>query len=67
MSGTLKRLRRARDERGYSRQRLARMADVSEAVIEKAESRGSDPATSIALKLARALETTVEELSCDDA
>jgi putative molybdopterin biosynthesis protein len=57
-----RRLRLARQVRGYSQQQLAGMAGVSRQALSAVESGHSDPSLRAALALARALGMTVEEL-----
>ena len=56
------RLRLARQARGYSQQQLAGMAGVSRQAVSAVEAGHSDPSLRVALSLARALGTGVEEL-----
>jgi molybdate-binding protein/DNA-binding XRE family transcriptional regulator len=56
------RLRLARQARGYSQQQLAGMAGVSRQAVSAVEAGHSDPSLRVALALARALGTVVEEL-----
>jgi len=62
MSPAGRRLRLARQARGYSQQQLAGMAGVSRQALSAVESGHSDPSLRAALALARALGMTVEEL-----
>jgi molybdate-binding protein/DNA-binding XRE family transcriptional regulator len=55
-------LRLARQARGYSQQQLAGMAGVSRQAVSAVEAGHSDPSLRVALALARALGTGVEEL-----
>src|SRR5260370_25315884 len=55
-------LRRLRQERGLGQVELARLAGVSRQTVSTIESGRSDPATALALSLARALRCPVEEL-----
>jgi putative molybdopterin biosynthesis protein len=57
-----KRLRLARQARGFSQQQLAGMAGVSRQAVSAVESGLSDPSLRVALVLARALGLTVEEM-----
>jgi putative molybdopterin biosynthesis protein len=57
-----KRLRLARQARGFSQQQLAGMAGVSRQAVSAVESGLSDPSLRVALALARALGLTIEEL-----
>jgi molybdate-binding protein/DNA-binding XRE family transcriptional regulator len=57
-----RRLRLARQARGYSQQQLAGMAGVSRQAVSAVESGHSDPSLRAALALAQALGMTVEEL-----
>jgi putative molybdopterin biosynthesis protein len=56
------RLRLARQARGFSQQQLAGMACVSRQAVSAVESGQSDPSLRVALALAQALGTTVDEL-----
>jgi putative molybdopterin biosynthesis protein len=56
------RLRLARQARGFSQQQLAGMAGVSRQAVSAVEAGHSDPSLRVALALARALGTGVEEL-----
>ena len=56
------RLTRLRDLRGFSAAQLARLTGVSRQTVYAIEAGSYVPNTALALKLARALETTVEEL-----
>ncbi len=56
------RLRATRQARGYSQQQLAGMAGVSRQAVSAVEAGHSDPSLRVALALATALGTTVEEL-----
>jgi len=56
------RLRAARQARGYSQQQLAGMAGVSRQAVSAVEAGHSDPSLRVALALASALGTTVEDL-----
>jgi putative molybdopterin biosynthesis protein len=60
--GSGARLRLARQARGFSQQQLAGMAGVSRQAVSAVESGLSDPSLRVALALARALGTTVEEM-----
>src|SRR5712691_10967102 len=51
-----------RQRRGFSVAQLARMAGVTRQTVYAMEAGDYVPNTAVALKLARALETTVEEL-----
>lgn len=57
-----RRLRLARQARGYSQQQLAGMAGVSRQAVSAVESGHSDPSLRAALALSQALGMTVEEL-----
>jgi putative molybdopterin biosynthesis protein len=57
-----RRLRLARQARGFSQQQLAGMAGVSRQAVSGVESGLSDPSLRVALALARALGMTVEEM-----
>jgi molybdate-binding protein/transcriptional regulator with XRE-family HTH domain len=56
------RLRLARQARGLSQQQLAGMAGVSRQAVSAVEAGHSDPSLRVALAVARALGSTVEEL-----
>ena len=56
------RLRLARQARGFSQQQLAGMAAVSRQAVSAVEAGHSDPSLRVALAVARALGTTVEQL-----
>ena len=58
----LNRIREARTRRGLTQAELATMASVSRKTINTIENGVFIPATDIALRLARALGTTVERL-----
>jgi molybdate-binding protein/transcriptional regulator with XRE-family HTH domain len=60
--GSGMRLRLARQARGFSQQQLAGMAAVSRQAVSAVEAGHSDPSLRVALAVARALGTTVEEL-----
>ena len=60
--GSGRRLRLARQARGFSQQQLAGMAAVSRQAVSAVEAGHSDPSLRVALAVARALSTTVEEL-----
>jgi putative molybdopterin biosynthesis protein len=60
--GSGRRLRLARQARGFSQQQLAGMAAVSRQAVSAVEAGHSDPSLRVALAVARALGTTVEEL-----
>jgi putative transcriptional regulator len=55
-------LRRARAERGWTQAELAERVGVSRKTINTVENGVFIPSTTLALKLARAMETTVEAL-----
>jgi DNA-binding XRE family transcriptional regulator len=57
----MKNLRKRREAQKLSRYQLAKLADVSPDTIEQIEG-GAGCRASTAMKLARALETTVEDL-----
>jgi putative molybdopterin biosynthesis protein len=57
-----RRLRAARQARGFSQQQLAGMAGVSRQAVSAVESGHSDPSLRVALALARTLGMTVEEV-----
>ncbi len=61
-AGLGNRLREVRTQRGLSQADLAGCARVSRKTINTVENRVFVPSTVLALRLARALETTVEEL-----
>jgi putative molybdopterin biosynthesis protein len=61
-AGSGMRLRLARQARGFSQQQLAGMAAVSRQAVSAVEAGHSDPSLRVALAVARALGTTVEEL-----
>ena len=68
MSSLQNKLRSARSEVGVSQQELADRAGISRQAYSAIESGRSAPSTEIALRLARALGSTVDELfSLDDA
>jgi putative transcriptional regulator len=56
------RLRQARAERGWTQAELAERVSVSRKTINTVENGVFIPSTTLALKLARAMETTVEAL-----
>jgi molybdate-binding protein/DNA-binding XRE family transcriptional regulator len=56
------RLRLARQARGYSQQQLAGMAGISRQAVSAVEAGHSDPSLRVALALARALGSTVEQM-----
>jgi DNA-binding XRE family transcriptional regulator len=58
----MKNLRKRRDAAGLSRYELAKQAGVSPETIEAIEMRGTATSVSNAVKLAAALDTTVEDL-----
>jgi putative molybdopterin biosynthesis protein len=60
--GSGMRLRLARQARGFSQQQLAGMAAVSRQAVSAVEAGHSDPSLRVALAVARALGTTVEQL-----
>ena len=55
-------LRQARAERGWTQAELAERVGVSRKTINTVENGVFVPSTTLALKLARAMETTVEAL-----
>ncbi len=61
-AGSGRRLRLARQARGFSQQQLAGMAGVSRQAVSAVESGLSDPSLRVALALVRALGITVEEV-----
>lgn len=60
--GSGRRLRLARQARGFSQQQLAGMAGVSRQAVSAVESGLSDPSLRVALALVRALGMTIEEV-----
>ena len=58
----MKNLRKRRDAAGWSRYELGKRADVSPDTIEGLEMKGLGCHIETALRLARALDTTVEDL-----
>ena len=60
--GLTNRLREARAERGWTQADLAERVSVTRKTINTVENGVFVPSTVLALKLARALETTVEAL-----
>jgi len=56
------RLREERTRRGYTQAQLAELVNVSRKTINTVENGVFIPSTVLALRLARALDTTVEEL-----
>ena len=56
------RLREERARRGYTQAQLAELANVSRKTINTVENGIFIPSTVLALRLAKALDTTVEEL-----
>ncbi|HEV2532954.1 helix-turn-helix transcriptional regulator [Phenylobacterium sp.] len=60
--GLTNRLREARAERGWTQAELAERVGVTRKTINTVENGVFVPSTTLALKLARALETTVEAL-----
>ena len=60
--GSGMRLRLARQARGFSQLQLAGMASVSRQAVSAVEAGHSDPSLRVALAVARALGTTVEQL-----
>jgi putative transcriptional regulator len=58
----LNRLREERNRRGYTQAQLAELVNVSRKTINTVENGIFVPSTTLALRLARALETTVEAL-----
>ena len=56
------RLREERTRRGYTQAQLAELVNVSRKTINTVENGIFVPSTTLALRLARALETTVEAL-----
>src|SRR5713226_7013829 len=62
VAGSGMRLRLARQARGLSQQQLAGMAGVSRQAVSAVEAGHSDPSLRVALAVARALGSAVEEL-----
>jgi putative transcriptional regulator len=60
--GLANRLREARTERGWTQADLAERVGVTRKTINTVENGVFVPSTTLALKLARAMETTVEAL-----
>jgi putative transcriptional regulator len=60
--GLTNRLREARAERGWTQADLAERVGVTRKTVNTVENGVFVPSTTLALKLARALETTVEAL-----
>lgn len=60
--GLINRLREARAERGWTQAELAQRVGVTRKTINTVENGVFTPSTLLALKLAQALETTVEAL-----
>lgn len=60
-------LRAVRTRKGLTQEALEAAANVSQATISGLESRGPGPAVQAALRIARALGMTVEELFAEDA
>jgi DNA-binding XRE family transcriptional regulator len=58
----MRNLRKRREAAGLSRYQLARKADVSPQTIEQIEMNGVGCHVTTAMKLARALDTTIEDL-----
>ena len=56
------RLRELRDARGWTQAELAARVGVSRKTVNTVENRVFTPSTLLALKLAKALEVTVEQL-----
>lgn len=56
------RLREERTRRGYTQAQLAELVNVSRKTINTVENGVFIPSTVLALRLAKALDTTVEEL-----
>lgn len=56
------RVQEIRWQKGWSQAQLARISNVSQAVISDIENKQIDPKASTILKLARALACTVEQL-----
>ena len=62
MSELVSRLREARSERGWTQAELAERVGVTRKTVNTVENGVFTPSTTLALKLARALETSVEAL-----
>jgi putative transcriptional regulator len=60
--GLVNRLREARAERGWTQAELAERVGVTRKTINTVENGVFTPSTTLALKLAKAMETTVEAL-----
>ena len=60
--GLVNRLRQARAERGWTQAELAERVGVTRKTVNTVENGVFVPSTLLALKLARALETAVEDL-----
>ena len=60
MSELISRLREARTDRGWTQAELAERVGVTRKTINTVENGVFTPSTTLALKLARALETSVE-------
>lgn len=60
-----RRLRALREDKGWSREALARKSETAPLTILRAEVHGSDPAASTLLAWATALDVTVSELVGD--
>jgi len=60
--GLVNRLREARAERGWTQAELAERVGVTRKTINTVENGVFTPSTTLALKLAQAMETTVEAL-----
>ena len=56
------RLRRLRDARGITQEKLAKRARLSRVYVAKIETQKQDPRLSVVVKLARALNVKVGEL-----
>jgi transcriptional regulator with XRE-family HTH domain len=59
MAGRIQRLREAR---GWSQQELAKRARISREYLARLETGRQDPRVSVLLKVARALNTTIDDL-----
>jgi DNA-binding XRE family transcriptional regulator len=59
----VRKLKLIREAAGMRREELAHLTGVSYDTIRSIENNGTDPRVSTALKIARALKVTVEELA----
>ena len=63
MSNIAKKLRKTRETRGFSQEKLARLADVANNTIVKIEAgKNKNPTLDTLKKIAKALETSVDNL-----